>query len=180
MPYLGTMQYRLAGNLFDNKYYLPDVTPESAIASLVAIQTAAAQFQTPDVEYVSGTITDIESPYATQSVPFEILNGQADGEPTMPSITFLEFVFYPTNERGKTTHRIRGCAANDITDLGVFNAQSVGDGDIDGSGAGGVVANSAYLGYLAAVVEFSVDRNQRPLTFSTRVSVGAKRATRRL
>jgi hypothetical protein len=178
MPHIGTITYRLAGNLFDNKYFINSTSEADAISSLVSIQEATAVFQTPDVEYVSAQVTDLESPYSTASVLLTVLNGQATGEPTMPAITFLEFVFHTIGQRGTTTHKIRGCAANDVTDLGVFNAHSGGAGDPDSSTptAGG----TAYTSYLGAVVENSTDRNLRALSASSRVSVGSKRATRRL
>jgi hypothetical protein len=179
MPFVGTVSYRLAGNLFSNKYYFPDPDVADAITAFEAIITAQAAFQTTDVEYVEAHVTDLSLPYTTHPVVGIPTQGGESGLPTAPAITFLEFVFYSTANKSKTTHRIRGYSTNSKTDLGVFNANSGGMGDPDsGSSAGDPIIQ--YVNYLSTVATSSVDRNLNVINYSERVSIGAKRATARL
>jgi hypothetical protein len=181
MSFVLTINQRLAGNLFSNRYYLPATDITDAVTAGQAIFQAQRQIQTADVEYTSMAITQASAPFAT--TPIEIasadVNGQIGGEATMPSITFLEFVFLSTTSRRKTTHRVRGCAANDYTDLGVFNAVSRGLGDVD-SGGTVPLALTSYSSYLSVVAANSADSNFSPIESSQRISVGSKRATRAL
>jgi hypothetical protein len=179
MPYSLTLTYRLAGNLFSNQYYLPDAGLAAAVTSAQAIQTAQAALQTADVEYVTAILVDQLSPYASHPVVIGANRGTVAGQPTAPAITFLEFVFYPLANRGKTTHRIRGYAANDFTDLSVWSVNSGARGDYDNN-AGSALVDTSYAGYTAVVANLSVDRNNQSLVPSERVSIGSKRATSRL
>jgi len=179
MPYSLTLTYRLAGNLFSNQYYLPDAELADAVTSAQAIQTAQAALQTQDVEYVTATLVDQLSPYASHPVVIQENRGTVAGQPTAPAITFLEFVFYPIANRGKTTHRVRGYAANDFTDLGVWSVNSGARGDYDNN-AGSPLIDPSYAAYTATVANLTVDRNAQQLVPSERVSIGSKRATARL
>jgi hypothetical protein len=179
MAFSGTINYRLAGNLFSNQYYLPDATAQDAVTHLAAIQIAQAALQTPDVEYVSAAVTNLAAPYDTTPVGLSVLRGTVTGQPTGPAISFLEFVFLPVGARGKTTHRVRGYACNDFTDLGVWNIESGARGDYDNN-AGSPLSDTSYSGYVSVVQSLSVDRNLNELISTERVSIGAKRATTRL
>ena len=174
------VQYRLAGNLFSNSYYINAENIGEIKTKAANIVLGMAEVQTADVEYISGLVTLMATPYSIYPLDNMPLNGNGgNGGSTAPAITFLEFVFYPALGSGKISHRIRGFAANQYTDLGVFNATTSGFGDPD-SGPTGIAGAEQYASYLTAVTENSCSRLGLDLIASTRVSVGAKRATRSL
>jgi hypothetical protein len=173
-----SVQYRLAGNIFENRYYLiADTLPEAKTQASEIID-AMKGIQTSDVEYLSATVTAQADPYTSTPLESIPVNGEMVGA-TMPAISFLEFVYRPNEGRGKTTHRIRGSAANDYTDLGTFNVSSTGAGDFDGSSGVGT-SESNYLLFDLAVRENTCNANGTRLTPSGVIRIGAKRATRRL
>jgi hypothetical protein len=172
------LQYRLAGNIFENRYYLIADTVSEAKSQAGLIIDAQKSIQTSDVEYLSAVVTDCADPYT--STPLEAIptNGEMVGA-TMPAISFLQFLFRPAEGRGKTTHRIRGSAANDYTDLGTFNVNSTGQGDFDGS-SGVATTEPAYNLFELAVKSNTCNANGTRLNPSGLITIGAKRATRRL
>jgi len=176
-----TVQYRLAGNIFESKYYLPQEAATDAVVAGTAIFGALRQMQTVDVEYLSLILRDMTAPYNAQviDIPATDVNGQVGGEATMPAITFLEFVFLKAVGRGKVTHYIRGCGANDITDLGKWNYSSRGVGDFD-AGATVPLASAVYNGFADSVELHSCDPNGNGIVATGVVSIGSRRATRRL
>jgi hypothetical protein len=180
MPnFIGSVQYRLQGNLFENKYYIQGADNGAAETALAEIITAMSVIQTADVEYVSALLTQVEGDHTQHPVEPPVVNGTSDARFTANGLTFLEFVFFSTFERGKTTHRIRGYNSDTAAALGVFNANTSGRGD-QGNPSDTSVVDPGYAGYLAAVVTNSVNQNFQPLAASSRVSIGAKRATKRL
>ena len=173
-----TCQYRLAGNIYETQFYIGEAQMADAVVKATALQAALSELQTGDVEYLAQTVTRLSSPYETQTIIPAYPNGQGVGT-TAPSITFLLFSFYSVDAVGKTTHRIRGFVNNDTTDLGKFSVYSTGAGDIDGT-SGVATADAAYAGFELAVVTNSVNRLGQHLAASRVVSIGSKRATRRL
>jgi hypothetical protein len=180
MPnYVGSVQYRLQGNIFENRYFIPGDDVSSGQTALAQIISAMALIQTADVEYVGALLTEAEGDHVIHPVQPPVTNGQSDARFTANSITFLEFVFFSTTEKGKVTHRIRGYNSTAVPALGVFNVNSSGVGDF-GNPASPTVLDPGFASYLAAVVTNSRDQHYGSISGSSRVSIGAKRATRRL
>lgn len=177
--YALTIQYRLAGNLYENRYYLGQTVEAEAITAATAVFQAQRLVQTTDVEYVNVFITSQEAPYAT--IPLAIdgadVNGERTGGATGPALTFLVFTFRKTEGRGTVKHLIRGYEINVATDLGVFNALSAGRGDPDSDSANAGWSES-YTQYLTAVSNNTVDPNGGDIQLEQRLSIGSKRAGR--
>lgn len=177
--YVLTIQYRLAGNLYENRYYIPNSVFAEAVTAAEAVFQAQRLVQTTDVEYVNLILTDQVTPFA--SSPLEIdgadVNGERTGGATGPALTFLEFTFRKDSSRGTVKHRIRGYEINVATDLGVFNALSAGRGDPDTDTANSGWSES-YTQFLTAVANNTSDPNGQPIQFEQRISIGSKRAGR--
>jgi hypothetical protein len=180
MPnFVGSVQYRLQGNIFENRYFITGADVGSGETALASIITAMSLVQTADVEYVGALLTEAEGNHIIHPVQPPVTNGTSDARFTANSITFLEFVFFSTDEKGKVTHRIRGYNSTSVPALGVFNVNSSGVGDY-GNPASPAVLDPSFASYLAAVVANSRDQHYGAISGSSRVSIGAKRATRRL
>ena len=182
MPnYIFTLQQRLAGNLYENRYYINGTDEADGIAKAQAIISGQAQIQTKDVEYVGALLTLVEGGHATTPLVPNVTNGNnVEGSlVTLPGAVFLEFVFFPVGVKGKISHRIRGCASNSVTELSVFNIDSSGVGDDDGD-AVTPAFTTTYSDYATAVAVNTTDPNGNELSYGTRVSVGFKRAGRSL
>jgi len=178
--YIMSLQQRLAGNIFENRYYLSGTDLADGIAKAQDIVTAHSLLQTADVEYVSGLLTDtLGAHVSTPFTPVVDRGSAAGSNVTLPSGTFLQFVFFSTTQKGKVSHRIRGCASNSATELGVFTIDTTGAGDPD-IDAGAIPLTTIYDQYALAVATLTVDPNFHAIAASSRVAVGFKRATNRL
>lgn len=172
------MQYRLAGNIFESKFYIPQTQLAEAHTAANEILTGMSLVQTSDVEYLAATLTFMAPPFTATPLLLSVVNGVAVGS-TAPSITFLVFTFRPVVGSGKVTHYIRGYAANDYTDLGVWNIGSTGLGDVDGSST--IPAEyTAYGSLESSIADNSSNRGGEQLVGTHRISIGSRRATKRL
>jgi hypothetical protein len=179
--YIFTLQQRLFGNLYDNRYYIQAADDGAATSICDAIVTGHAAIQSGDVEYLAGLVTLNEGDHHSFAYTPVSTNGGQTGGQTLPGQVFLEFVFFATTGKKKVTHRIRGVFANSVTELGVFSVLSTGIGDYDGSSA--ITTSPAFTGYasyLDAIASNSFSPDYVTLTGSPRVSVGSKRAGRAL
>lgn len=178
----GHVQYRLGGNIYETRYYLAGNNVGEYTNSLRAIFAALRQIQTQDVEYLRLFFVD-DSTRRTENLeiaPGEVYGAGGTGGDTAPAITFLEFSLNSTLGRGGIKSRVRGFEANATTDLSSFNARSSGEGDPDVALSGGGASFPRYWDYLMALAQHAVTGRGDPLSISSRVNIGAKRATSRL
>lgn len=179
--YIFTLQQRLFGNLYDNRYYIQAADDGAATSVCDAIVTGHAAIQTGDVEYLAGLVTINEGDHHSFAYSPVVTNGAQGGSHTLPGQVFLEFLFFATAGKKKVTHRVRGCDSTSATELGVFSVLTSGLGDYDGTGSiSGAVLFVGYADYLDAVAGNSYTPDYVTVTGSPRVSVGSKRAGRAL
>lgn len=176
---IGTVQYRVYGNIYQNKHYVQGADVAACVASVQAIIEAMSLVQTVDVEYLTASFTEAEGNHITTPITPTVRNGIQNGGSTAPGINFLQFVFRSTVTTKRVTHRIRGYFNDSATSLGAFNAATGGDSDLQGNTVPAPL-DSGLTGYLIAVAANSVDGDYNPIIGSSKVTVGAKRATSRL